>query len=128
MTNNTARRVMILAHATRRAAAARFGCSISDICWSLCLVQAWAEIKAEAARPRIKVNEQGFIIFTARNWSYRGDRSTWARVEKDGSITVQRAQRGIVSSGYTAELEKFCAAFGQDFLALGSGDRINFAA
>lgn len=126
--NNTARRVMILAHATRRAAAARFGCRTSDICWSLCLVQAWAEVKAEATKPAIKTNEQGFIIFAARNWGYRGDRSTWARVEKDGSITVQRAQRGIISSGYTAELEKFCTAFGQDFLALGSGDRINFAA
>lgn len=127
MTNNTARRVMILAHATRRAAAARFGCRISDICWSLCLVQAWAEIKAES-RPQPKTNEQGFVVFAARNWGYRGDRGTWARVEADGSITVQRAQRGIVSSGYTAELEKFCAAYGQDFLALRSGDRINFAA
>lgn len=128
MTNNTARRVMILAHSLRKAAAARFGCRISGICWSLCLVQAWAEIKAEAAKPAIKTNEQGFIIFAARDWSYRGDRSTWARVEKDGSITIQRAQRGIISRGYTAELEKFCAAYGQDFSAMRSGDRINFAA
>lgn len=128
MNNNTARRVMILAHSLRKAAAARFNCAASEILFSECLKLAWAEIKAETAKPAIKTNEQGFIIFAARDWGYRGDRGTWARVEKDGSITVQRAQRGIVSTPYTAELEKFCAAFGQDFLALGSGDRINFAA
>lgn len=128
MTNNTARRVMILAHATRRAAAARFNCPASDILFSECLRMAWAEIKAESIRPQIKTNEQGFIIFAARNWGYRGDRGTWARVEADGSITVQRAQRGIVSAPYTAELEKFCAAYGKDFGAMHSGQRINFAA
>lgn len=40
-----ARRAMVSAHQIRREAAARFGCRISDICWSQCLVMAWAEVR-----------------------------------------------------------------------------------
>lgn len=43
--NDLARRAMTRAHQIRREAAARFGCRISDICWSQCLVMAWAEVR-----------------------------------------------------------------------------------
>ena len=62
-TNTIARRVMILAHAIRRAAAARFGCKASEIIFGECLRQAWAEIKAEAGKPQIITNEKGFVVF-----------------------------------------------------------------
>ena len=126
MTNNTARRVMILAHANRRVAAARFNCTVGEILFSECLKLAWAEVKAEAARPRIKVNEQGFVVFRSRNWKCSADRGTWARVEKDCSITLFRAAKGNLSKKYIAELEKFCATYGQDFHAIACGGSINF--
>lgn len=124
----TARRVMILAHSLRKAAAARFNCAASEILFSECLRMAWAEIKAAARRPQPKTNDKGFVEFAARNWRCKGDRGTWARVEEDGTITVQRAANGMMSWAFIEEMETFCAAYGQDFSAMGSGDRINFAA
>lgn len=125
--NTTARRVMIIAHATRRAAAARWNCRLGEIAWSECLRMAWADVKAES-RPQIKVNDKGFVVFASRNWARRGDRGTWARVEENGTITVQLASNGIISSAFIEEMEAFCAAYGQDFSAMGRGERINFVA
>lgn len=109
MTNETARRVMTLAHATRRAAAARFNCKASEISWSECLKMAWAEVKAEASKPQIVTNEKGFVVFNSRNWSYAGDKNTWARVDND-KLTVNIG-KGIISSGYMEELETFLAPY-----------------
>ena len=115
MTNETARRVMILAHATRCAAAARFNCKTSEINWSECLKMAWAEVKAEASKPKIVTNEKGFVVFNSRNWSYTGDKNTWARVNND-TLTIN-VGKGIISSEYMEELEAFVAPFGLNITA-----------
>lgn len=109
MTNETARRVMILAHATCRAAAARFDCKTSEINWPECLKMAWAEVKAEAGKPQIITNEKCFVVFNSRNWSYAGDKNTWARV--DGDKLIINIGKGIISSGYMEELETFLALY-----------------
>ena len=108
-TNTIARRVMILAHAIRRAAAARFDCKASEIIFGECLRQAWAEIKAEAYKPQIITNEKGFVVFESRNWNYNGDKNTWARVNDD-KLTVNIG-RGYMSSEYLEELETFLAPY-----------------
>lgn len=115
MTNETARRVMTLAHATRRAAAARFNCMASEINWSECLKMAWAEVKAETSKPQIITNEKGFVVFNSRNWSYTGDKNTWARVNND-TLTIN-VGKGIISSEYMEELEAFVAPFGLNITA-----------
>ena len=108
-TNTIARRVMILAHAIRRAAAARFDCKASEIIFGECLRQAWAEIKAEACKPQIITNVKGFVVFQRRNWNYNGDKNTWARVDDD-KLTVNIG-RGYMSSEYLEELETFLAPY-----------------
>lgn len=108
-TNTIARRVMILAHAIRRAAAARFDCKASEIIFGECLRQAWAEIKADAGKPQIITNEKGFVVFQHRSWNYAGDKNTWARVDDD-KLTVNIG-KGIISSGYMEELEAFLVPY-----------------
>lgn len=115
MTNETARRVMILAHAFRRAAAARWNCQISEVAWGECLKMAWAEVKAEASKHKIVTNEKGFVVFNSRNWSYTGDKNTWARVNND-TLTIN-VGKGIISSEYMEELEAFVAPFGLNITA-----------
>ena len=108
MKTTIARRVMILAHAIRRAAA-RFDCKASEIIFGECLRQAWAEIKAEAGKPQIIINEKGFVVFQHRNWNYNGDKNAWARVNDD-KLTVNIG-RGYMSSEYLEELETFLAPY-----------------
>lgn len=108
-TNTITSRVMMLAHATRRAAAARWNCQISEVAWGECLKMAWAEIKAEACKPQIITNEKGFVVFQHRDWNYNGDKNTWARVNDD-KLTVNIG-RGYMSSGYLEELETFLAPY-----------------
>lgn len=74
----------------------------------------------------IKTNDSGFIHFGTRDWSYNGDKGTWARLNADNTITVKRAARGIISSKYTKELRAFCEAHGQDFDAIRSGESVTF--
>ena len=83
MKTTITRRVMMLAHAIRRAAAARFDCRAAEIIFGECLKMAWAEIKAEANKSQIITNEKGFVVFQHRNWNYNGDKNTWARVDDD---------------------------------------------
>lgn len=109
MKTTITRRVMMLAHAIRRAAAARFDCKTSEIIFGECLRQAWAEIKAEACKPQISTNEKGFVVFQHRSWNYAGDKNTWARVDDD-KLTVNIG-KGIISSGYMEELEAFLAPY-----------------
>lgn len=108
-TNTITRRVMTLAHAFRREAAARYNCKASEIIFGECLRQAWAEIKAESNKPQIITNEKGFVVFQHRHWNYAGDKSTWARVDDD-KLTVNIG-KGIISSGYLEELEAFLAPY-----------------
>lgn len=134
-TNTIARRVMIIAHAFRREAAARYGCRISEICWSECLKQVWNAVKTrpewaeqcilkmeekkveekveeKAASNEVnghKVNEKGFVVFESRNWNYNGDKNTWARVDGD-KLTVNIG-KGYMSSEYIEEMETFLAPY-----------------
>lgn len=137
MTNETARRVMILAHAFRHEAAARYNCKASEIIFGECLKMAWNAVKT---RPEMveqyinkleekkvekkvasnevnghKVNEKGFVVFNSRNWNYNGDKNTWARVDGD-KLTVSIG-RGYMSSEYMEELEAFVAPFGLNITA-----------
>ena len=115
MTNETARRVMILAHAFRSEAAARYNCKASEIIFGECLKMAWAEVKTEASKPKIVTNEKGFVVFNSRNWSYTGDKNTWARVNNN-TLTIN-VGKGIISSEYMEELEAFVAPFGLNITA-----------
>ena len=65
-----------------------------------------------------------YIDFKHRDWGYRGDKQTWARREDDGSITVQRSPKGIISEAYTQEMKEFCAKYGFDFSSLKPGDKV----
>ena len=109
MKTTITRRVMMLAHAIRRAAAARFDCRAAEIIFGECLKMAWTEIKAEACKPQIITNEKGFVVFERRDWNYNGDKNTWARVDDD-KLTVNIG-KGIISSGYMEELEAFLAPY-----------------
>ena len=74
----------------------------------------------------IKTNAQGFVVFSARNFKYAGDKGSWARVRetKEGTfVDVQRAGKGIMSSDFTAELTEFCAGLGIDLP--GCGQRVS---
>lgn len=137
MTNETARRVMILAHAFRREAAERYNCKASEIIFGECLKMAWNAMKTrpemveqyinkleekkvekKAASNEVnvhKVNGKGFVVFESRNWNYNGDKNTWARVDGD-KLTVNIG-RGYMSSEYLEELEAFVAPFGLNITA-----------
>ena len=137
MTNETARRVIILAHAFCREAASRHNCKASEIIFGECLKMAWNAVKT---RPEMveqyinkleekkvekrdasnevnghKVNEKGFVVFKSRNWNYNGDKNTWARVDGD-KLTVNIG-RGYMSSEYMEEFEAFVAHFGLNITA-----------
>lgn len=74
-----------------------------------------------------EINEAGFFQFDNRDWNYPGDKGTWARMEKNGTITVQIAKHGAISEKYDAELDAFLAHHGQaDVNSFHRGDRINF--
>lgn len=130
-TNTITRRVMTLARAFRREAAARYNCKASEIIFGECLKMAWNAVKTrpemveqyinkleekkvekKAASNGInghKVNEKGFVVFENRNWNYNGDKNTWARVNDD-KLTVNIG-RGYMSSEYLEELETFLAPY-----------------
>ena len=131
MKTTITRRVMMLAHAFRREAAARYNCKASEIIFGECLKMAWNAVKTrpemveqyinkleekkvekKAASNKAnghKVNEKGYVVFESRNWNYNGDRNTWARVDDD-KLTVNIG-RGFLSSGYLEELETFLAPY-----------------
>jgi hypothetical protein len=74
----------------------------------------------------IKTNGAGYVSFQNRNWSYKGDKGTFAKVlrNKDGeitSITVKVAAKGTISSEYAAELSEFCDQIDLDFASISCG-------
>ena len=71
----------------------------------------------------LKTNDKGFIIFKNRNFRFNGDRSSWARLNDDGTITVCMG-KGVMTDEYMEELSDFCAAYGGDFRDLHIGCRI----
>ena len=130
-TNTITRRVMMLAHAFRREAAARYNCKASEIIFGECLKMAWNAVKTrpemveqyinkleekkvekKAANNEVnghKVNEKGFVVFESRNWNYNGDKNTWARV--DGDKMTVNIGKGYMSSEYIEEMEAFIAPY-----------------
>lgn len=127
MKTTITRRVMMLAHAFRREAAARYNCKASEIIFGECLKMAWNAVKTrpemveqyinkleekKAASNEVnghKVNEKGFVVFESRNWNYNGDKNTWARVDGD-KLTVNIG-KGYMSSEYIEEMETFLAPY-----------------
>jgi len=67
-------------------------------------------------------NKAGFITFKSKNWGYKGDKGTWARV-KGNQLTINRAAAGIMSSAYTQEITDFCEQFGINFGEIKPGER-----
>ena len=129
MKTTITRRVMMLAHAIRREAVARYNCKASEIIFGECLKMAWNAVKTrpemveqyinkleekkvekKAASNEVnghKVNEKGFVVFESRNWNYRGDKNTWARV--NGDKLIVNIGKGVITSEYEEELEAFLA-------------------
>jgi len=75
---------------------------------------------------KISVNKSGFVNLKNRNWSYAGDKGTYAKVDtdKDGNqikLTVKRANKGIISSAYETEMREFCEPYGINFADLSCG-------
>ena len=68
--------------------------------------------------------ESTYVKFESRDWSYRGDKGTWARENADGSITIKRADKGIVSEAYSAEMRDYCAAHDVDWDSISSGESV----
>lgn len=68
--------------------------------------------------------ELGYVKFVARDWGYAGDRGSWAYIDAVGGvvmITVKRADKGIISRKYEAELSQFCREHGIDWNAIPCG-------
>lgn len=120
-TIETIRSVMILAHAIRRAAAVRWNCTPGDILWSECLRQAWAETRC--GHNALRTNNEGFIIFNNRDFSYRGDRGTWARLNGQ-NLTINWAAHGILSNAFGVEFDNFLSQFN---ISLRPGQRVTVA-
>lgn len=70
------------------------------------------------------INAAGFIAFRHRDFSYRGDKGTWARYSVDTrELTVQCTSTGRISEAYSDEMREFCASYGIDWDAMRSGQR-----
>lgn len=70
----------------------------------------------------IKTNAAGFVVFENRDFGYRGDKGTWAKVH-GGKVLVCKASSGMISRAYEAEIADFCEKLGIDFSAIRCGDR-----
>lgn len=67
--------------------------------------------------------KQGYQSIAGRNWSYAGDKSTWAKI--DGTtLSVKKAQKGIISSEYAESMQSFCEKFGINFSSMRCGDLV----
>lgn len=67
-----------------------------------------------------------YVSFASRNWSFRGDKGTWAAFDGD-TLKVKRARHGIISSAYEVELREFCAKHGIDFASVRCGEMATIA-
>lgn len=71
----------------------------------------------------IKTNAAGFVIFENRDFGFRGDKGTWAKINGK-KITVCKASSGTISREYETEISDFCEKLGLDFSAIRFGDRV----
>ncbi len=75
-----------------------------------------------------QTNTSGFVNFTNRSLSYRGDRYTWARYNAETrQLTVNLARSGRISQAYQDEFAGFCAAYGIDFASLRHGEPVTIS-
>jgi hypothetical protein len=77
----------------------------------------------------IQVNAKGFAIIQGRNWSYAGDKRSYAMVKTDDdgnqvSLVVKRADKGLISSEYDAAMNSFCAEHGINWSAVRCGQQV----
>lgn len=69
-----------------------------------------------------QTNDAGFVHFTRRDSSFRGDRGTWARYDAETCVlTVNLTRGGVLSSGYRDEFAAFCESYGIAFNGLSHG-------
>jgi len=65
-----------------------------------------------------------YIKFNNRNWSYAGDKGSWvSQDEKNNTITINKARRGIISDAYISELNEYLDQYGVDFSSMSCGER-----
>lgn len=75
-----------------------------------------------------QTNTSGFVNFTNRSQSYRGDRYTWARYNAETrQLTVNLARSGRISQAYQDEFAGFCATYGIDFASLRHGEPVTIS-
>lgn len=82
-------------------------------------------------RDDIKINNAGFVNFNSRNWNYKGDKGSWAKIEKDKDgnekMIVSKAAKGIISDKYNQEMADFCNEFGIDFSGMSCGEKVEIS-
>jgi hypothetical protein len=74
----------------------------------------------------IITNEAGFVKFQSKNWGFKGDKGTFAKVTRNDddqiiAITIKVAAKGMISSEYTKEISVFCDKLGIDFSSIPCG-------
>jgi len=74
----------------------------------------------------ISTNKAGFVNFQNKNWGFKGDKGTFAKVTRNDddqiiAITIKVAAKGIISSEYTKEISDFCDKLGIDFSSIPCG-------
>lgn len=69
----------------------------------------------------------GYVNFKNRDFGYKGDKGTWAMIDGsnvDGyTLTVKKADKGIISSAYASEISEYAEQNGIDFAALKCGEK-----
>ena len=71
----------------------------------------------------METNAAGFVVFENRDFGFRGDKGTWAKMNGK-KITVCKASSGTISREYETEISDFCEKLGLDFSAIRCGDRV----
>lgn len=69
-----------------------------------------------------------YVNFKSKNWSYKGDKGSWASIDVVNDqkvVTVKRAHKGTISSAYEQELSEFCTQHGIDWRKVGCGDTVS---
>jgi len=68
----------------------------------------------------IKTNSKNFVEFEKKDWSFAGDKGTWAKVkvDEDGNqiaLIVKRAAKGTISEAFENEMTDLCSEHGLDW-------------
>lgn len=124
----TAKNAMKRAWTIRKAAAQSIGCKVSEVVFSLCLVQAWREIKmteeksleaqiTEHAAVRqfkeyVKPNiDRVYLTLVGYNKGFNGDRNSKIYFDRKTQKLCWEMGKGYCSSEFQASLDALKAAF-----------------